>query len=435
MTQSFLSHLKERGLVAQISHEEELGELLARGVTNANGQRYAAYCGFDPTAKSLHVGNLVQLMGLRRAQDFGLTPIILFGGATGLIGDPTGRTELRQMNSREQINSFIENFKILVRPYFNFDVANAPVFVNNIDWLGGMSWIDFLRDVGMHFTVARLLAAEVNKSRFENGGLTFMELGYQLLQAYDFSHLAKSHNCILQIGGNDQWSNILAGADLIRRTGGGNDSTGVGASASSVHKAFALTLPLLVGSDGRKYGKSAGNAIWLDGTMTSPYEFYQFFRNTHDDDVGLLLRIFTFVPESEIVKIANKAETDINKSKDFLAFEITKMVHGAEQAQKAQEAAKALFSGHGDLSNAPFTNVSKSEIEAGLDFLNLLVKTGLSASRGEARKLIQGNGLVVNDVKHTDIAAVVRLQDFETENQAMVLRKGKKDFHLVKLAP
>lgn len=419
MEATFLTHLRNRGLVAQLSHDEELAGVLARGPIDEKGRRYAAYCGFDPTAKSMHVGNLVSLMGLRRAQDFGLTPVILFGGATGLIGDPTGRTEMRPMNTREQINQYIENFTLLARRYFRTDVPNLPVFVNNIDWIGAMSWIDFAREVGVHFTVARLLSAEVNKTRFEQGGLTYMELGYQLLQAFDFLHLNRLHNCVVQLGGNDQWSNILAGADLIRRVDQG--------------KGFALTFPLLVDQAGNKFGKSAGNAIWLDGSMTPPYDFFQFFRNVSDIDVPLIMKIFTFFTEEEIARLTDKSSADINKSKEILAFEVTKLVHGTEAAQGALDAAHALFSGAGDLSNAPSIDVTSAELDAGLDLLGVLVKSGLSASRGEARKLIQGNGLTVNGEKITDAAYKPVRNDFETAHGALVLRKGKKDFCLVKI--
>lgn len=420
MASTFLSLLKERDLVAQVSHEDELSELLSKGPVDANGKRYAAYCGFDPTARSLHVGNLVGIMGLRRAQDCGLTPIVVFGGATGLVGDPTGRTEMRQMHAKEQIDEFIANFKALVGRYFRHDVPNPPVYVNNIDWLGGMSWMDFLRDVGVHFTIARLLAAEVNKTRFEAGGLTFMELGYQLLQAYDFLHLSRAHNCIVQVGGNDQWSNILAGADLIRRV--------------DARKAFAVTFPLLVGSDGRKYGKSAGNATWLDPQMTSPYEFFQFFRNVPDADIALLRRIFTFDPMEGVSRDAmGGAGLDVNAVKAKMAFDITALVHGEEEAGKALDAAKALFAGGGDLSSAPSSAVTRAEVEQGLGFVQLLVRTGLCPSNGEARKLIQGNGLTVNGERYADAAGKVTPAHFETEQGALVLRKGKKDYHLVKL--
>ncbi|KAB8028100.1 tyrosine--tRNA ligase [Fluviispira multicolorata] len=415
---SLISRLRERGLIAQISHEEELEQLLNKGNKNEKGLTHAAYCGFDPTAASLHVGNLAALMMLRRAQNAGLQPIVLFGGATGLIGDPTGRTDMRPMNSKEQIAHYVENFKTLVNQYFDLNASNAPIFVNNIDWIGPMSWIDFSRNVGCHFTVARLLSAEVNKTRFQEGGLTFMELGYQLLQSYDFLHLFQKYNCIIQFGGDDQWSNVLGGADLIRRVESG--------------KAFAVTTPLLIGSDGKKFGKTAGNAIWLDAKMTSPYDFFQFFRNVHDADVAKMLKVFTLIELDEIEKIFENP--NINEVKEFMAFEITRIVHGEAEANKALETSKTLFTGKsGDLSNAPTTEVSKSELEAGLDILALLVKCKLSTSRGEARKLVQGNGLYLNGEKFINFSHKILESDFQTEQNTLVLRKGKKDYHLVKL--
>lgn len=415
---NFIIKLRERELIAQISHEDELKQILAKSPLNEKGVPHAVYCGFDPTAASLHVGNLAALMMLRRAQDAGLTPIVLFGGATGLIGDPTGRTEMRPMNTKEQISQYIENFKKLVLRYFNFDVPNPPLFVNNIDWMGSMSWLDFARNVGSHFTVARLLSAEVNKTRFQEGGLTFMELGYQLLQSYDFLHLYKHHNCIMQFGGDDQWSNVLGGADLIRRVAQG--------------KAFAITTPLLVGSDGKKFGKTAGNAIWLDANLTSPYEFFQFFRNIHDADIGKMLRVFTFLSLEEIKNILDTP--NINHAKQTMALEITKIVHGEQEAFKALETTKALFSGNSaNLSSAPTTTINKNKLLEGLDILTLLMLCQLAPSRGEGRKLIQGGGLSLNDHKLTDFNYKVTENDFTQEQQGLLLRKGKKEFHLVKI--
>lgn len=432
-SKNFIAQLRQRGLIAQISHEEELNQILEKSYLNSNensisektdclrnekGVPYAAYVGLDPTAASIHVGNLAAIMMLRRAQDIGLTPIIIFGGATGLIGDPTGRTEMRPMNTKEQIAKYIENFKKLVSRYFKTDVPNAPIYLNNYDWIGSMSWLDFARDVGSHFTVARLLSAEVNKTRFQEGGLTFMELGYQLLQSYDFLHLYKNYNCIIQFGGDDQWSNVLGGADLIRRVVQG--------------KAFAVTTPLLVGSDGKKFGKTAGNAIWLDPTMTSPYELFQFFRNVHDADIEKMLRVFTLLPIQEIEELLKNP--NINAAKEQMAYEITCVIHGEEEAQKARTTAQALFSGNvTDFSSAPTSKVTIEEISSGLDILNLLIRCELSPSRGEARKLIQGGGLTFNGTKLTDFAYKIEKKDFENEHNAIVLRKGKKDYHLVKL--
>ncbi|MBX9704041.1 MAG: tyrosine--tRNA ligase [Silvanigrellaceae bacterium] len=421
MSAHFIEELRARELIAQISHEEELIGLIGNGTRDSSGKLYGVYCGFDPTAPSLHLGNLAAMMMLVRAQRAGFTPIVLFGGATGLIGDPTGRTEMRQMHSKEEIEGFIENFKKLSARYFQWDVENKPIVVNNMDWIGPMSWIDFSRNVGRHFTIAKLLAAEVNKTRFEQGGLTFMELGYQLLQSYDFFYLFEHYNCILQFGGNDQWSNVLGGADLIRRIRG--------------EKAFAVTTPLLVGADGKKFGKTAGNAIWLDPAMTSPFKFFQFFRNVHDLDIKKMLRVFTLLSLEEIdIHIEGK---DINKVKELMAFEITKWVHGSEEAQKALETSQQLFHGNSideHLEAAPTTFVKPEEVlNSSLDILSLLIKCGFSPSRGEARKLIQGNGLTFNGEKFNDIHYKILEKDFNTNINGLILKKGKKEFHIVKL--
>lgn len=418
MAQTFLEHLKDRNLVAQTSHEDELAELLKKGSHDPNGKRYAVYAGFDPTARSLHVGHLVVLLALRRAQDCGLTPIVLFGGATALIGDPTGRTDMRPMQTRAQIDESIENFKKLVQHYFRYDVENKPVYVNNIDWTEKMTWINFARDVGIHFTIARLLASEFGKTRLENG-LTFMELSYQLMQANDFMILNRDYNCVLQIGGNDQWSNILAGADLIRRT--------------SSRKAFALTTPLLAGKDGRKYGKTAGNAYWIDGSMLSPYEFFQFIRNIADDDIDLFFRAFLNTPMNEVRRLASGAEP-INTVKENLAYEITKLVHGAAYADEALASARALFAGQGlDLSAVPTCEIPKAEFGDGMGFLDVLVRAGISPSKGEARRLIQGNGLALNNEKISDVTGQLKSEHFETEHKGALFKKGKKDYTLVVL--
>ena len=413
---NFIQLLRSRNLIAQTSHENELIEIL-----NETTSKHSlfVYAGFDPTAASLHVGNLAVLMLLRRAQDEGLTPIILFGGATGRIGDPTGRTEMRQMNTETQIQSFIENFKKIVSPLFRNDSSNKPIYVNNLDWVGPMTWLDFSQNVGVHFTVARLLAAEVNKTRFQEGGLTFMELGYQLLQSYDFLHLYEKYHCTIQFGGDDQWSNILSGADLIRRTKKG--------------KAFAVTTPLLVDKNDVKFGKSAGNAIWLDPSMTSPYEFFQFFRNVYDEDVEKLFYVFSLKTKEEIQSILKN--TPINESKEILAFEITKFIHGEQEATNSQNTARSLFSNDAsELLNLPTTTVTLQELKDGFDILSLLVKCEFATSRGEARKLIQGGGFYLNQEKWTQVNYPLTENDFmKKEDKSILLRKGKKEYHKVLL--
>lgn len=411
--------LRQRGLIAQINHEDELKQLLVSRQEHST-KPFAAYCGIDPTAASLHLGNLVPLMLLRRAQDAGFVPIIVFGGATGMIGDPTGRTEMRPMNSLEKINAYIENFKKLATRYFRTDVSNKPIFLNNYEWIGKMTWLDFARDVGVHFTIARLLAADVNRTRFHEGGLTFMELGYQLLQAYDFLYLYKNYDCIIQFGGADQWSNVLAGADLIRRV--------------EHEKAFAVTAPLLVSSDGSKFGKSAGNAIWLDPTMTSPYEFFQFVRNVDDHDVEKLFLIFTFFTLQEISEFLKNP--NINETKEKIAFEMTKLIHGEEAAISALNTTKSLFSHDSaniDYSSLPKFTVMPEDLLNGIDILDILVNSKLCSSRGDARKLVIGGGCSYNGKKLTDFYYKIKIEDFFEKYGGILIRKGKKDYLLITL--
>ncbi len=407
---SVASEILGRGLVANLSHEEEF-------LAWAGANQGTVYCGVDPTAPSLHLGNLVPLLGLRRFQELGFTPIVLFGGATGLVGDPTGRNEMREMRSPEEIAQFIKNFKRLAARWFLEDVPNGAVFVNNLDWMGGMGFLEFGREVGRHFTVARLLASEVNRTRFDSGGLTFLELGYQLLQAYDFLHLRRTRGCVLQLGGSDQWANILAGADLIRRMDGG--------------QAFALTFPLLVGKDGRKLGKTAGNALWLDASLTSAYEFYQYLRDLGDDDVLLAGRLLLPGTRERFDQWAQGIPRDVNAAKASLAYEVTAFVHGAEAAASAQLASQALFLGGGSLEGAPTTVVSAHEAGEGLGITELLVRTGLAMSKTEARKLIQGRGVRVFDLVVED--PVRRLTGADFRDGVVLLRKGKKDFRVIRL--
>lgn len=415
MPSNFFLHLKERGLIALVNDEEGFHNLCSQHPIGPDGRRRAIYAGFDPTAKSLHIGHLVPLLLLRRAQDFGFTPIILFGGATGLIGDPTDRSDMRPMNTTAQISEYIEHFHQLIRHYFRYDVPNPPVIVNNIDWIGPMSWIQFARDVGVHFTVARLLSADVNRKRYADGGLTFMEMGYQLLQAYDFLHLSRSHNCVAQVGGNDQWSNVLAGADLIRRVDN--------------RKTFCFTLPLIVDAAGNKLGKTAGNAMWIDREMLPPFDFYQFLRNTPDSLVAQTLRALTFLENEEIERII--ASKDINRAKETMAHEVTRIVHGEEEANKAMQAARALFAGEGDFAAVPKTPLTRDELEKGVDPSQLLVRVGLCQSKGEARRLIQGNGLLVNGERWANPKETIGVAQLSDENGGILLKKGKKNFHLI----
>lgn len=445
MPAHFFDAMKSRGLVAQVSHEEELIEMLSKHSTASSSQRdqndpcahpqseqlspehrsstrpqpLSVYAGFDPTARSLHVGHLVPLLGLRRAQDAGLRPIVLFGGATGLVGDPTGRTEMRKLNTAEDIAGYVENYTKLTARYFAEDSPQPALYLNNHDWLGKMSWITFARDVGVHFTIARLLAADVNRTRYESGGLTFLELGYQLLQAFDFLHLYRQHNCIIQLGGNDQWSNILAGADLIRRT--------------EAAKAFALTFPLLTAADGSKIGKTAGNAVWLDPNLMKPYDFFHYFRNIQDADLGLCLRTFTFFEDTEIEELCDSKRTAINAGKERLAHEVSRIVHGEEEANRALGAARALFSGKGAPDNAPSFQRTNKEWSAGVLSIDILVASGLCKSKSEARKLIEGGGLNLNGSKVLEINHSVFISDFTGTPPIATLRKGKKEYLVLRI--
>lgn len=418
MGTNFFTHMEERGLIAQTNDAVALREAL-EAASGKNPHEYpGVYCGFDPTAKSLTLGHLVPLLGLRRAQDHGLTPIILFGGATGLIGDPTGRTDMRPMNTNQDIAGYIENFSRLVSRYFRYDVPNSPVFVNNLEWIGPMTWLDFARNVGVHFTVAKLLSADVNKSRLEHG-LTFMEMGYQLLQSYDFLELFRKRNCLLQTGGNDQWSNLLGGVDLIRRV---------------EHKqAFCFTQPLIVDSQGRKLGKTSGNAIWLDASMTSPYDFFQYLRNIPDETVEQTLRQLTFLSIDEIRQLTAPGANP-NKAKERLAWEVTSLVHDREEADKALAAAHALFEGAGDLSSAPRVQILRVDVETGLDVISLLAKSGVCPSKSEARRLVQGNGLLLNGEKCSDVNYRLQFNDFEHSCGGLLVRKGKKEYTIIELS-
>jgi len=415
MEKNYLKFLKARGLMELVNDEERIMRFFEEGPIDAQGKRKAIYCGFDPTAHSLTVGHLVPLLNLRRAQDFGFTPIILFGGATALIGDPTGRLDMRPMRTAQEIQESIENFGKLIQKYFRWDVENKPIVVNNYDWIGKMSWLDFGCKVGVHFTVARLLSSEVNRTRYEAGGLTFMELGYQLIQSYDFVHLAREYNCLCQCGGNDQWGNILAGADLNRRL----DS----------REAFCFTNALITDSQGKKLGKSTGNAVWIDPQLTSAFDLYQYVRNIQDDFVHTFFRFFTFLPLEEINEIMKQ---DIILAKERLGFEMVSLIHNEGEAQKAIQASKALFAGGGDWASTPQSFIKKEELSH-MDILTLLVQIGLCGSKGEARRLVSQNGLMMNGEKCPNPSLILEKEYFNHECGGMLLRKGQKHFYIIKI--
>ena len=396
--------LQRRGLIAQVTDEPEIKELINNG-----GARF--YIGFDPTADSLHAGHFMTLVLMKRLQLAGNKPIVVLGGGTGLVGDPSGRTDMRAMLSEEQIAHNCERFKEQIGRFIEFGEDKA-ICVNNADWLKGLKYVELLRDVGACFSVNKMLTAECYKQRMEKG-LTFLEFNYMIMQSYDFYYLHEHYGCNMEFGGDDQWSNMLAGTELIRKKTGKD--------------AFALTIPLLTNSEGKKMGKSVNGALWLDKDKTSPYEFFQYWRNVNDADVDKCLKMITFLPIEEIEEMAKWPGERINEKKEILAFEITKLVHGEEEAKKALEAARALFSGEGDDANMPTTEI---ELENDIGLLDLLVLTKLATSKGEARRLIDQGGISLNGNKISDVNLRITKDDLK---EPIKIKKGKKAFHKVVL--
>ncbi len=396
--------LKERGFVEQVTHEEELRELFDK-------ESVTFYIGFDPTADSLHVGHFVQMIVMAHMQRAGHRPIALLGGGTTMVGDPSGRTDMRQMLTQEEINDNAEKFKVQFQRLIDFSDDKA-IMDNNANWLLDLNYVKFLREIGIHFSVNRMLTAECYKNRLEKG-LTFIEFNYMLMQAYDFLELYRRYNCKLQMGGDDQWSNIIAGTDLIRRVEGAS--------------AYGMTFTLLTTSEGHKMGKTQSGAVWLDPEKTSPFEFYQYWRNIDDADVEKCLALLTFIPMEEVRRLGALPGSKINEAKKVLAFEITNLVHGKDEAIKAQNAAEALFGTGGDMDLVPSTELEKDKLEEGINIIDVLVASELVASKGEGRRLINQGGLTLNDEKINSIEYVVTHDDFK-ENEAM-LKKGKKTYH------
>ena len=391
--------LEERGYIEQVTHDG-LREWFDK-------EKVSFYIGFDPTADSLHIGHFVSAMVASHMQKAGHKPIILIGGGTGMIGDPSGRSDLRTMMTRETVEHNVECFKKQLSKFVSFEGENAAIIVNNADWLLNLNYIEFLREIGVYFSVNKMLTADCYKRRMETG-LTFFEFNYMLMQAYDFLVLYKKYNCSLEIGGNDQWSNILAGADLIRR--------------KEQATAFGMTFKLLLTSEGTKMGKTAKGALWLDPNKTSPYEFYQYFRNVADADVKNTMCLLTYLPIEKINELCDVEGEKINEAKKVLAFEITKIVHGEEEAMKAQSAAEALFGGGGDIDSMPSTKIDSLPIS----ITDLLVQTKLVPSKGQARTLIEQGGIAINDEKITDTNYMINdIDDY------IVIKKGKKTFHKV----
>ena len=405
---TIFNELKQRGLVAQTSGEEAVAELI-------NGGKAVFYIGFDPTADSLHVGHFLPLILMRHLQKAGNTPIALLGAGTTMVGDPSGRTDLRQMMTFEQIGANARRFKVQIAKFIDFANGRAHM-VNNADWLMELNYVEFLREIGTHFSVNRMLSAECFKSRYEHG-LSFIEFNYMLMQSYDFFHLHQTMSCNMQCGGDDQWANMLAGTELIRRKLG--------------HDAHVLTIPLLLTSDGNKMGKTAKGALWLDAEKASPFDFFQYFRNVSDDDAVPFLKRLTFIPLGEIEsEYAVLKGHELNRAKERLAVELTALIHGKETAAEASEAAKSLFGAGVADDNMPSAVLLESDVGDGIAVTDLLVKCGLAPSKSEARRVIEQGGLVINDKKVDSVSAVYTAGDLKA---GLIVRKGKKTFMRVSL--
>lgn len=405
---SVFDELKARGMIAQMTNEEKIRELMET-------QKIKFYIGFDPTADSLHVGHFVQIMVMAHMQRAGHVPIALFGGGTGMIGDPSGKTDMRKMLTKETIQHNIDCFQKQMSKLVDFSDGKA-LMVNNADWLLNLNYIEFLREVGVHFSVNRMLAAECYKQRLERG-LSFFELNYMIMQSYDFLVLSRKYDCQLEFGGDDQWSNIIGGVELNRRMDG--------------REVCGMTFNLLQTSDGRKMGKTEKGAVWLDPEKTSPYEFYQYWRNVDDADVINCMKMLTFIPLDEIAEYEKLEGSALNQVKEKLAFEVTKLIHGEEEALKAQSAAKALFGNSADTEHMPTTALKAEQFaeDGTITVIDILVTASLAKSKGEARRLIEQGGITVDDERVTDIAEAVSKADFEKGH--VLVKKGKKVFHKI----
>ena len=397
---NIFEELTQRGYTEQLTHPEEIKNLL-------DNESISFYIGFDPTADSLHVGHFISLMVASHMQKAGHRPIILIGGGTATIGDPSGKTDMRRMMSREEIDHNVECFKKQIAKFLSFEGENAAIIVNNADWLLDLKFINFAREIGSLFSVNKMLAAECYKQRMERG-LTFFELSYMLMQSYDFLYLHDKYGCKLQMGGNDQWSNILGGVDLIRRIGH-SDS-------------YGLTFKLLTTKEGKKMGKTEKGALWLDATKTSPYDFYQYWRNIDDADVKTVLSLLTFLPMEKVEELSNLKDEKINEAKKVAAYEITKLIHGEEEAKKAEEASNALFGGQGSLDNMPTATVASN-----ISILDAIIQVGFAPSKGQARQLITQGGISLYDTKISDTNYV--LSDTDFKDGFAILKKGKKSYY------
>lgn len=398
--------LKERGFLKQLTHEEEMKKIFEE-------EKVTFYIGFDPTADSLHVGHFIAMMFMAHMQQAGHRPIALVGGGTAMIGDPSGRTDMRKMLTKEQIDHNISKIKKQLERFIDFSDGKA-ILVNNADWLLDLNYVDFLRDIGSNFSVNRMLTAECFKQRLEKG-LSFLEFNYMLMQGFDFYVLNKKYGCTMELGGDDQWSNIIAGMDLIRRKEG--------------KSAYGMTCTLLTNSAGQKMGKTVGGAVWLDPEKFSPYDFYQYWRNVEDADVEKCLRLLTFLPMDEVRRLSALEGAEINEAKRVLAYEVTKLVHGSEEAEKAQKSAEALFSGGADMSNVPTVEINEDMKDASI--LDIIAATGIVPSKKEGRRLIEQGGLAINDVKIEDVNSKFDTSYVEKDGYALIKRGKKKYYKLV----
>ena len=402
--------LKERGFIAQCTYEDDLKKKL-------ESEHLTFYVGFDPTADSLHIGHYIPIMAMAHMQKFGHRPIALVGGGTAMIGDPSGKTDMRKMMTRETVAANAAAIKSQLSRFISFDDDKA-IMADNGDWLLGLNYVEFIRDIGALFSVNRMLTAECYKQRLERG-LTFLEFNYMLMQSYDFLMLNQKYGCTLQMGGDDQWSNMLSGADLIRR---------------KEHKdAFAMTFQLLLNHEGKKMGKTVSGALWLDPKKTSPYDFYQYWRNVDDEDVEKCLALLTFLPMEEVRELGRLEGSEKNKAKRVLAYEVTKLVHGEEEATRAQQAAEALFGGGGLSGSVPTTHISEAQLDEDARVTTWAVNCGLCKSRGEARKTVEGGGLYIGDEKVTDINQTLTLA--QLQGDGVLLRRGKKSYHRLVAMP
>ena len=399
-----LDTLKERGYIKQFTHEDETRELLEK-------EKVTFYIGFDPTADSLHVGHFIAMMFMSHMQKAGHRPIALIGGGTAMIGDPSGKTDMRTMMTEETIQHNVDSIKVQMEKFIDFTDDKA-LLVNNADWLLKQNYVDFIRNIGVHFSVNRMLAAECFKQRMETG-LSFLEFNYMLMQGFDFYELNRVYDCKLELGGDDQWSNMIAGVDLVRK--------------KSQKSAYAMTCTLLTNSEGQKMGKTVGGALWLDAAKTSPYDFYQYWRNVADVDVEKCLKLLTFVEMDEVRRLCALEGSAINEAKKVLGFEVTKLIHGEEEARKAMEAAESVFGAGQNMDNVPTIEISKEEI--GAELLGVLAENGVFKSKGEGRRLIQQGGVSVNDEKLVDDKKVIEESDFKDD--MILVKRGKKKFYKI----